>query len=541
MEIQDKITQQSKAAKLFKLLGKLFIGSIVLVIISVIVFLGPLPFIQPVWEANLEQRWRMLGSISRRISGLSLDEVQEILGSSYLSGHQSSGLRISYPTPRPWLSLHTTFETFETTMRLHEDMPEFTFIRIIEDTVPEPCYEIPQPMNVSILIMDERGNNERGNIIQSITGLTQSNVYGGIHYEDYDIAFEDFNFDGYLDMRLLRFQDGAGGRIVIEYIWLWDRETSQFILNQQLMDIENAGLHANQETQQLEAFHRVGADHFFTFYEYHYGEFMRVPDRTFLEGLRIYWDDGTTQFGSRVEGNTRVLYAVENYGLDIMQLAIFPSLHVEWGHSELESCRPQEIFSLDVVDDWIILSAGEIQGTMGNFFGDLHRVRRDGSGREAFQIRSMSSRFIIIDGWVYHHVWNVQSQYGWIRIRPDGTNKESMYDTIDTIITFGEDGYIYGTHRAGGWGNLARWQPESNEVVTLFLREAAPTFEEYTSINVSYGNITLTDEHVYFTVTVTGVYPYSELIGWRTPWETLYSGNYRVNKDGSNLTRVDAG
>jgi len=79
-------------------------------------------------------------------------------------------------------------------------------------------------------------------------------------------------------MRLLRFQDGAGGRLVTEYIWLWDRSASQFALNRQLMDIENAGLSANQYTRRIEAFHRAGADHFFTFFEYHDGEFARIPD-----------------------------------------------------------------------------------------------------------------------------------------------------------------------------------------------------------------------------------------------------------------------
>jgi len=344
---------------------------------------------------------------------------------------------------------------FTTVMRIHEDMPEFTFHRVVGDYVPEPWYEIPQPMEVGIVI-------------------------------------------------------------------------------------EDAGISANQDTRQIEVFHREGAGHFFTFYEYHYGEFVRVPNTALLEELFIRWDDGTTQIGSRVENNKRVLYAVENYGLYITQLAVFPSWRVENGHSETEWCRPQDIFHLDVVDDWIILSVGEIQGTMNNFFGDLHRVRRDGSGREVLLPNdfSMNSQFTIIDGWVYHNVWNAQSYYGWIRIRPDGTDREFVGNTIYTIITFGEDGYIYGSHVASGWGNLARWQPESNESTTLFLRETVPTFEEYESILVSYGNITIADEHVYFTVTVTGAWRYAELIGWRTPWETLYSADYRVDKNGHNLTRV---
>ena len=103
----------------------------------------------------------------------------------------------------------------------------------------------------------------------------------------------------------------------------------------------------------------------------------------------------------------------------------------------------------------------------------------------------------------------------------------------------GEDGYIYGSHVASGWGNLARWQPESNESTTLFLRETVPTFEEYVSILVSYSNITITDEHVYFTVAVTEAWRYAEFIGWRTPWEALYRADYRVDKNGHNLTRVE--
>ena len=157
---------------------------------------------------------------------------------------------------------------FTTTMRIHEDMPVFTFHRIVGDYAPEPWHEIPQPREVSIIVKDENGA-----IIQVISDLTQSSRYG-----TQGIAFDDFNFDGYLDMRLLRFQDGAGGRLVTEYIWLWDRSASQFALNRQLMDIENAGLSANQYTRRIEAFHRAGADHFFTFFEYHDGEFARIPD-----------------------------------------------------------------------------------------------------------------------------------------------------------------------------------------------------------------------------------------------------------------------
>ena len=265
-----------------------------------------------------------------------------------------------------------------------------------------------------------------------------------------------------------------------------------------------------------------------------------VLNAAFADELFIHWDDGITQIGSMTEGNARILYSIEDGGSRITQLAVFPSLDAEWGNAETQWSRPQSIFTLSVVDDWIILSAGEIQGSMQNFFGDLHRVRRDGSGREAFNIDSMNPRFIIIDGWIYHHIWCAVEVYGWIRIRPDGTDREYVGDFIHTIILFGDDGYIYGTNAVSGEGNLARWWPESGESVTLFLEADAPTFNEFSS-RVSYQDIVVADGYVYFTVFVYGVWDYTQLICWRTPWESLYTADFRVDKDGGNLTLLQKG
>jgi len=158
-----------------------------------------------------------------------------------------------------------------------------------------------------------------------------------------------------------------------------------------------------------------------------------------IDEMHIHWDDGITQFGSRIEGSNRVLYEIKNHGMELVQLAVFSSLNVEWGHAETKWCRPQSIFYLDVIDNWVILSAGEFQGSGNNFFGDLYRVNRDGSGREAFRLGSMNDSFIIINGWVYHHIWCAQALYGWIRIRPDGTDREFVGDTINTIIYLNDE------------------------------------------------------------------------------------------------------
>jgi hypothetical protein len=169
--------------------------------------------------------------------------------------------------------------TFTTTMRIHDDMPEFTFHRIVGDLLLEPCDEIPFPREVNILITDEEGS-----IIQSISGLTQSHPY-----MDRDIEFADFNFDGYLDMRLQRWQHGAGGRLSIEYFWLWDAEKSQFIMNEQLVEIDASGLFADQDTRQINVWNRDGSFGETTFYEYVNEDFILVAHQ-----LHTFWHDSDT-------------------------------------------------------------------------------------------------------------------------------------------------------------------------------------------------------------------------------------------------------
>ena len=161
---------------------------------------------------------------------------------------------------------------FTTTARIHPDIPGFTFHRIVGDELPEPWYELPLPREVNITIEDEDGKT-----IQTISDLMQSNVWDSI--ETKEITFDDFNFDGYLDMRLLRWRDGAGGLLANYYFWLWDAENRQFVLNQKLMDIEAAFINVNYDNQQIVAFNREPnpANYTLTFYEYRpHGEFLRV-------------------------------------------------------------------------------------------------------------------------------------------------------------------------------------------------------------------------------------------------------------------------
>ena len=159
--------------------------------------------------------------------------------------------------------------TFVTTKRVHESLPEFTFTRILGDYLDDcHTYQFPLPIDVTIII-----ENDEGNVVQVISGLSQS--YDFINSE---IIFEDFNFDGYLDMRLLRWQEGAHQLNTANYFWLWDTEKSRYVLNKQLMMIGGVTeLRTNPDTLKIETWLRVNVyGGIFSYYEYYNGEYILV-------------------------------------------------------------------------------------------------------------------------------------------------------------------------------------------------------------------------------------------------------------------------
>ena len=162
------------------------------------------------------------------------------------------------------------YEEFITTIRIHPDMPEFTVTRIVGEYMSYETSEdglFPEPRDVRIIISDENGV-----IIQEINNLTQSNrsVSGGL-------SFDDYNFDGYLDMRLLRWQDSAGGLLAQEYFWLWDASSMQFVIHEQLTAIGHAAwLGADQESRRIYVGNRYRGGHALLWYEYNDGWFSVV-------------------------------------------------------------------------------------------------------------------------------------------------------------------------------------------------------------------------------------------------------------------------
>jgi len=161
-----------------------------------------------------------------------------------------------------------------TVTRIHPNMPEFTFYHInegiiIEDEWGFECYI------THIVIMDEYEN-----FIQKIDNINVS------LWHFYNITqlvqFEDYNFDGYLDMRVL--YDGSlglGFPWEASLFWLWDPEIYQFVPNEQLREITRYTLHhVDSESRQLiMGWHtRAGAHSFTRYYEYANNDFIPVTE-----------------------------------------------------------------------------------------------------------------------------------------------------------------------------------------------------------------------------------------------------------------------
>jgi len=104
------------------------------------------------------------------------------------------------------------------TQAVHPDMEELTFI------ITSGSFYI-SAQTITIKRAD-------GSLLQEISGL----------YSRFSVipTFTDYNFDGYLDMRL---QYCAGGSIRNEpsYFWLWDGELEQFVRNMYLQEIATFG------------------------------------------------------------------------------------------------------------------------------------------------------------------------------------------------------------------------------------------------------------------------------------------------------------
>lgn len=124
--------------------------------------------------------------------------------------------------------IHTDEESDEPTItytsitqRIHEDMPEFTFY-IIDEAITMG----DRPYRTSIRI------ENNGETVQIIEDLYRSLLE--------ELTFVDFNSDGYLDLALVSDRGGTRGNRPT-FIFLWDTQSEQFVMNETLIGFSISG------------------------------------------------------------------------------------------------------------------------------------------------------------------------------------------------------------------------------------------------------------------------------------------------------------
>lgn len=168
---------------------------------------------------------------------------------------------------------------FATTVkaRIASRMPEYTFVltgEVFEGDWYYDGYEgeggrtiyTRSPHVQKITILDGKGR-----MLQELNGLDTEYIYHSIYWDEDDFLntdfseieylnfeFTDWNFDGYLDISLQKWEGGSM-RNVPCYFWLWDAKKRQFIEQTQMEIVsEYSGLYAYPETQTIEAYTRDG-------------------------------------------------------------------------------------------------------------------------------------------------------------------------------------------------------------------------------------------------------------------------------------------
>ena len=120
-----------------------------------------------------------------------------------------------------------------------------------------------------------------GNFIQHIEGIPFIPWMGSLH-----ISFEDFNFDGFLDMTIIEHAGGVRGGAP-HHIWIWNNDMSKFIFSDELSEISRGrNLEINVGTKQVMAWFSSVTGRNYIFLEFIEG--VPTPVST-LEWIHFYY------------------------------------------------------------------------------------------------------------------------------------------------------------------------------------------------------------------------------------------------------------
>ncbi len=148
---------------------------------------------------------------------------------------------------------------FVTTQKISEQLPEFTFrltgsnTKACElfDNKTKYYFDFKRTQIDNITITDNTGA-----IIQTINGLDTNNPAS--EKLMYGLSFDDWNFDGFIDISLWKYPGGTSLNSP-HYYWLWDNNAGLFAENAELIEISNYSLLGiNLEEKQLECITKYG-------------------------------------------------------------------------------------------------------------------------------------------------------------------------------------------------------------------------------------------------------------------------------------------
>ena len=163
---------------------------------------------------------------------------------------------------------------FTVIKQIHDEIPPFTFhVQFYaKQTMREYNFHPMYEMTIQITSSD-------GQAIQQIDGLFQCATLINRN----DLHFSDLNSNGYMDMHLMKTQDGPSGTGT-HYVWLWDVESRQFRLHEQLMEIVAYSLSFSGEMGTeglLTVFHYFRMNHWANSdFSYENGKFTQVRRTT---------------------------------------------------------------------------------------------------------------------------------------------------------------------------------------------------------------------------------------------------------------------
>jgi hypothetical protein len=160
------------------------------------------------------------------------------------------------------------------TKRIHPDLPEFTFYHTFAQRDGEEF--------TSITIVDEYGN-----LIQEVHDIH-------VFISGAGVQFDDYNFDGFLDMRL---EYDNSGWIPLQQenpwqanlFWLWDSEISQFVPNAQLQELTRGTYHLTRDNRIIVTWYRNWLAQISTYYYEYIGGEILLTEQTEEESFDGSW------------------------------------------------------------------------------------------------------------------------------------------------------------------------------------------------------------------------------------------------------------